>query len=156
MAKTNKKFKAVEKEAVIKSKHHAKTELGDVEWQGEELSTESKTKLEDDKGEGQPIVLRFVSFGADPQKFKDHQPSGQELFNTHIKGMESLLWGDGLRPFYEVQPQILFSVDGINFEGFSPRGKQYKFYRFTLACLPMQTLLDNPMTLSQLIAKPTK
>lgn len=149
MAKSNKKFKVVEENAID-------APVKDIPWEGEELEAKSKTKIEDDGGYGQAIVLRFFDFGANPEIFRRHQPSAQELFNQHIRGIESLLWGDGLKPFIEVQPQLLFSVDGKKFESFNPKGKQYKFYRFTIACVPMQALIETPKTLSQLLAKPTK
>jgi len=123
----------------------------DLEWEAEQITAKSTTKITDDKGVGESIVLRFFSFAANPEKFHAHQPDAQHLFNEHIKGMESLLWGDGLKPHYQVQPRILFSVDGMKYEPFSPKGKQYKFYQFVLPCIPTQTLIDTPMTLSQLL-----
>ncbi len=140
MAKS-KKFKAIEK--------HAKaTPMGDVKdlkWEGEEMQVESETKIESDTGTGQPIVLRFFDFGANPEVFKKHKPTAQELFNSHIRGIESLLWRDGLRQFKEVEPRLMFSKDKTR-------------YRFIIACVPSlgNVLVDKTQTLSQLLANSPK
>lgn len=125
--KTIKKFKAIDK---------------GNEWEGEELSAEADTKLEQDTGTGEAIILRFFDFGADPLVFKDHKPSAQELFNGHIKGIEALLWGDGLKPYEGVEPRLMFSKDK-------------KFYRFIIACKPTigSSILETPQTLTDLITK---
>ena len=125
------KFKALEKNA-------KDSPVKDLEWQGEEVGVESDTKLEQDTGTGIPIVLRFFDFGANPKVFKDHKPTAQELFNGHIKGMEALLWKDGLTRYEGVEPRLMFSKDK-------------KRYRFVIACVPNQTLHDTPQTLSQLM-----
>lgn len=137
MAKKGKKFKAVEK-----NNGDAPTKDANIEWEGEELMTESNTKLEQDTGTGQAIVLRFFDFGADPEVFKQHKPTAQELFNTHMRGLESLLWRDGLRPFQEVEPRLMFS-------------KNKSHYRFILACIPVSGRLsvETPRTLTQLLHK---
>ncbi len=59
MAKTN-KFKAVELDA-----KDAPTK--DIEWEGEEVTAQSDTKIEDDKGTGQEVILRFFEFAANEQ-----------------------------------------------------------------------------------------
>lgn len=130
---TGNKFKTVEKDA-------KNAPVKDVQWEGEQIGVESETKLESDLGTGQPIVLRFFDFGANPEVFKQHKPTAQELFNSHRKGIESLLWRDELKPFDGVEPRLMFSKDRKN-------------YRFIIACLPITTLLDKPQTLSELIKK---
>lgn len=134
MAKSKKKFKAVEK-GLVDTPHG---DIKNLEWEGEEIGAESTTKIEQDKGTGAPIILRFFDFGADPSVFKKHKPTAQELFNSHIKGMESLLWGDGLAPYYQVEPRLMFSKSGGH-------------YRFILACVPKEALVDDTRTLSQLL-----
>lgn len=129
--KPNKKFKVKEvnaKDAPVK----------DLDWEGEEVSTESTTKLEEDKGTGQAIVLRFFDFGVNAETFKQHKPTAQELFNSHMKGMESLLWKDQLKPFDGVEPRLMFSKDKSH-------------YRFVIACIPMGILTDKTQTLSQIV-----
>lgn len=135
-----KKFKAVEKDAKVESKFHTKTDVGNVEWDGEEVSAQSKTTLQDDKGTGQAVVLRFFDFTANPQTFKDHKPTAQELFNIHRRGLESIMWRDGLKPYDAVEPRLMFAKDSSH-------------YRFIIACIPniSNVLTEKPKTLSELI-----
>lgn len=133
----SKKFKAIEKNATD-------TPVGDIkdlQWEGEEVRAESKTKLESDTGTGQAVILRFFEFGANPETFKQHKPTAQELFNSHKRGIESLLWRDGMKPFDGVEPRLMFSKDKSH-------------YRFIIACIPSagNVLTDKPKTLSQLLA----
>jgi len=67
-----KKFKSIEKKGILPG-----GKVEDIEWEGEAVQAESKTKLEDDKGTGQPIVLRFFEFGVNPEVFKQHKPTAQ-------------------------------------------------------------------------------
>lgn len=127
---------------------------GKIEWEGETVQAESKTNLEQDTGSGIPVVLRFFDFGANVESFKNYKPTAQDLFNSHLKGIESLLWRDELKPFLEVEPRLMYSVDGKNFEPYSPKGKQYTHYRFIVACVPNKSLVsafENTQTLSQLL-----
>lgn len=134
--KMAKKFKAIEKNAVdLPSK-----KVEDLQWEGEEVQAESKTKIESDKGTGQAVILRFFEFGANFEAFKQHKPTAQELFNSHIKGIESLLWTDGLKIYHEVEPRLMFSKDKTK-------------YRFIIPCIPSNgnVLVDETRTLSQLL-----
>lgn len=128
------KFKTLEKDAI-------EAPIKDIPWEGEELAVESNYKLSDDKGEGRAVVLRFFEFGANTETFKIHKPTAQELFNTHIKGMESLLWRDGLKPFTDVEPRLMFSKDKTK-------------YRFILAAIPLRGDIKTN-TLSQLLTNST-
>src|SRR3990167_3098126 len=116
--KTNKKFKAIEKDAV-----DVPTGDKNIEWEGEEVQSESTTKLTEDKGTGQAVVIRFFEFGANPEVFKQHKPTSQQLFDSHRKGIEALLWRDGLRPYEGVEPRLMFSKNGKN-------------YRIIVTCVP--------------------
>ena len=130
----SKKFKAIEKDA-------PNTPIGkkvDLEWEGEQLQSQSDTKLEEDKGTGKPVILRFFEFGANIDSFKKHKPTAQELFNSHLQGIKSLLWRDGLSFYEDVQPRLIFSKDKTR-------------YRFIIPCIPTQVLVDAPKTLTQLI-----
>lgn len=129
-----KKFKAIEKNA----KNLPSKKIEDLQWEGEEVTAQSETKLESDTGTGQAVVIRFFEFGANPEVFKQHKPTAQELFNSHRKGIEALLWRDGLRPFDGVEPRLMFSKNGKN-------------YRFIITCIPSTVLVDKPKTLSQLL-----
>src|SRR5690348_11503484 len=110
------KFKAIEK---------------GVEWEGEEVSAQSETKIESDLGTGTPIVIRFFEFGANPEVFRQHKPTAQELFDSHRKGIESMLWVDGLKPFEGLEPKLVFS-------------KNKESYRFIITCTPINALIDTP------------
>lgn len=136
MKKSPKKFKAVEKLA----KDTPVGDIKDMRWEGEEVQAESQTKITEDTGTGQAIILRFFEFGVNVEAFKARKPTAQELFNSHIKGMQSLLWGDGLAPFEGVEPRLQFSKDK-------------KRYRFIIACIPSlgNVLTEKPKTLSQLL-----
>ncbi len=131
--KTNKKFKAIEKDA-------KDSPVKDIEWEGEEVGVESDTKLEEDKGTGQEIILRFFDFAANPEVFKIQKPTAQELFESHKRGMESLLWTDGLTPCLAIEPRLMFSKDKTS-------------YRFVISCLPSMgnSLIDKTKTLSELL-----
>lgn len=79
----------------------------DVPWDLQSLEVESKTKLEDDEGHGTATVIRMFEFRANPIAFASYQPSFQELFNTHYKGIETALWKDGLKVRDDVNPRIV-------------------------------------------------
>ncbi len=126
-----KKFKLTEldaKDAPVK----------DIEWEGEELGAQSDIKLQDDKGVGQPIVLRFFDFAANPQVFAQHKPTALELFSSHRMGMEALIWKDGLTPHKSIEPRLRFSKDRSQ-------------YQFIISCIPNQALVDVPHTLDTLL-----
>lgn len=126
---TGNKFKSVDKETLD-------------QWEGEEIAVKSDTKLESDMGTGQAVVIRFFEFGANPEVFKQHKPTPQELFNSHRKGIEALLWRDGLKPYEGLEPRLMFS-------------KSHKNYRFIITCIPMagSAFTGNTQTLSQLLTK---
>ena len=131
--KVEKKFKLTEKGA-----ENVPTGDKKLDWEGEQVEAYSDTKISDDKGTGNPVVLRTFQFGVNPEAFKQHKPTAQELFESHRRGIEALLWQDGMAPFQEVQPRLTFS-------------KNKKFYSFIIACLPREVLVDTPQTLSQLL-----
>lgn len=134
MAK-KKTFKTVELDA-------KDSPVKDIQWEGEEIGVESDTKIESDKGTGQEIILRFFDFAANPQTFRQQQPTEQQLFDSHRKGIESLLWTDGMMPYNIIEPRLLFSKDKTH-------------YRFVVACVPSlgNTLIDKTKTLSELLTK---
>lgn len=117
-------------------------EVKQVDWEGNEYEAESikvksDTKLEEDQGTGIPIVVRFFEFASNPETFRQHRPTAQELFNHHRKGIESMLWTDGLKPYEAVEPKLIFAKDR---------------YQFAITCIPSQALIDSTLTLSQLLA----
>ena len=108
-------------------------------WEGEEVMVESETKLEADTGTGPKVILRTFEFASNPQAFKQRIPTSQELFNHHLKGMQGMLWSDGLKPMEEIEPRLIFS-------------KNKKGYRIFIACKPLlgQVVLEKPQTLSEI------
>lgn len=133
MVKKEKKFKVVEKDAV-------NAPVKDIEWEGEEVGVESTTKIQDDKGIGQEIVIRFFDFASNVEAFRQHKPTAQELFETHKKGMETILYADGLAPCTAIEPRLLFSKDKSQ-------------YRFVVSCIPSlgNTFVDKTHTLAELL-----
>jgi hypothetical protein len=78
MAK-EKKFKVIEKDA-----KDAPTK--DIEWEGEEVQAESTTKIQEDKGTGQPIILRFFDFAAIKKSLPNtHQQPKNYLMLTEME-----------------------------------------------------------------------
>lgn len=69
----------------------------------------SDIHLEDDEGSGKTIVIRSFDFKANPEAFRQHTPSKQELFSAHAKQIEILLWEDGLEVMPDVNPQVILS-----------------------------------------------
>ena len=132
MIMDNKKFKGIEKAA-----KNAPTK--DIEWEGEEVGAESTTKIQDDKGTGQPIVMRFFDFAANREAFKNEMPTAQQLFNSHRRGMESMLWTDGLIPCEAIEPRII-------------RSKKHTGYRIMITCVARTgvVIAETPKTLQQL------
>lgn len=130
-----KKFTAIEKDVTDAPVAESKI---DLEWEGEHIDVQSTTHLEDDKGTGQETILRFFKFAANPEIFKQHKPTAQELFNHCRRGMESLLWTDGLTPHQGIEPRLIFDKDG-------------KSYSFAITCLPREVLLDKSQTLTEIL-----
>ncbi len=105
----------------------------------ESIETASKTNLEADLGTGRPVVMRSFTFKANPVAFKDHIPTKQELFNTHYKGIEMILWRDGLTICQDYEPHLLFNKKKTHYTVFvvaTPSGNN--------------VLLETPQTLSQI------
>jgi uncharacterized Fe-S cluster-containing radical SAM superfamily protein len=129
------KFRAIEKNA-------EDAPVKDIKWEGEEVAAMSDTKITQDLGTGQEIVIRFFEFGVNEEAFKQHTPTTQELFDAHRAGMEALLWRDGLKPHEAIEPRFMFS-------------KNRKFYRFIITAVPRigNVMVDKPLTLSQILNK---
>lgn len=87
------------------------------EYQAKTLEVESKTKLEDDKNQGEAITLRFFEFATNPEVFRSDKnnkgrlPTAQELFDAHAKQIEIELWKDEWVPIPEVEPRLMFARD---------------------------------------------
>jgi|SRR5581483_2420709 len=112
----------------------------DVVWNANQAEVESTTNLQDDTGHGGAAIIRSFTYGINPEAFKIHVPTKQELFNHHIKQIEITLYGDGLKIMTEVQPQIKFN-------------RKMTQYTIIVGAQPMrgQTLLQTPQLLSDII-----
>lgn len=89
-------------------------ELGSTKLDGHDhdvssIETQSETKLEDDKGTGRPLVIRTYTFELNSKAFKVHVPTKQELFDGHVRGIETSLWRDGLTFAKDHEPRVLFN-----------------------------------------------
>lgn len=101
-------------------KHHKNRNLDDhvnesfettgtkEKWVGQQVEVTSDPLI-DTQNSGKTIVLRSFFFKANPELLKSHRPTKQQLFDSHIKQIELMLWGDGLIPFKEVEPRIVTS-----------------------------------------------
>jgi len=105
--------------------------------EAESIEVKSERKLEDDTGYGNAVIIRCFTFGMNPQAFQN-QPTKQELFNSHIKGIEVMLWRDGMTIMTEVEPRILI------------KDNQYQIF---VGARPMRgyILKENPQKLKQII-----
>ncbi len=123
-------------------------ELGSVEMHGhthEASSVEAKsedTHLEDDHGVGEATVIRRFMFQMNmehPEVFIERRPSKQDIFNSHVKGIEAMLWKDGLSLFVDIPPRITFDT------------KKFQYSIF-VAARPQRgyILNERPQTLSEI------
>lgn len=123
----------------MKHKKLEDVKLDGAKYETAEVSVESDTKLEDDKGEGKEMILRFFEYTANPLMFIDRTPTAQELFNAHHKEIEIKLWQDGLIPETKVEPRVLISKDCSH-------------YKFIIGCRlgKGQILTQKTLTLAEL------
>lgn len=112
----------------------------DTNYDVKSIEAESQTKLEEDVGYGNALVIRMFEFRVDPLVFYQHMPTTQELFNSHYKGIELTLWKDGLKVIPEVNPRIV--VD-----------EQNGTYQIFVGAAPAKghLLKEQPQTLSQIV-----
>lgn len=105
------------------TKFGGREKLGDVELnqykhEVESIETQSKTKIEDDTGQGGAAIIRRFTFGMNPIAFKENPPSKQDLFNYHVKGIEVMLWRDGMKIITEVEPRITLDEKTLQYHIF--------------------------------------
>lgn len=123
-------------QAVIKDDASVVSEEG-VEWEATGAEVHSDVHLEDDKGTGKAIVIRSFDFSANPEAFKQHTPSKQELFSAHRIQIEGSLFADDLKIYEDVPPKVMIS-------------KNKKFYRIVVAGLPWGMTRAHIPTLSEI------
>lgn len=119
----------------------------DGEYTGQTIEVQSETKLEQDTGTGNAIVLRTYEFRVHPDYLKPEAklPHPQEIFQSHMKGIAGMLWSDGLTPETGIDPRIIFSRDK-------------KTYLIMVWASPQigQVLTEKPKTLSEIAKNETK
>lgn len=115
------------------------TKMNGFDHQIDSVETQSKTKLEDDTGHGEAAIIRCFIFGMNPTAFKQYNPTSQELFNYHHKGIEVALWKDGMKVMPEVNPRVSYDTKRM----------QYKIF---VGAKPMKgyILNERPQTLSEI------
>lgn len=79
----------------------------DVKWESNQIETDEHPLV--DSGTGNKIILRCFEYRANPEAFKLHRPSKQELFSAHARSIEMFLWKDGLLPLPHIKPKIIIS-----------------------------------------------
>lgn len=77
----------------------------------QQLEVQSKTHLEDDVGHGNPAIIRTFTFGMNLHSFTEAKPTKQDIFNSHLKGIEIALWRDGMQLMTDVVPRVIFNVE---------------------------------------------
>lgn len=109
-------------------------------WIGQEVEVKSDPFV--DEGSGATMAIRVFDFAANPKVLKDMKPTKQDLFNHHVKQIETMLWADGLKPVHHLNPIIQVS-------------KKREKYRIYVTCEAkkgnMFSYKDKPQTLQQII-----
>lgn len=77
-------------------------------WEGQEIEVQSDPLIETGN-RGKTIVLRSYYFKANPEAMKREKPTKQQIFDSHAKQIELMLYSDGLVPFKEVEPKLIIS-----------------------------------------------
>lgn len=137
------KFGGVDQLGKVKTDLHTNLDGSGNTYDASTVEAKSEqTHLEDDRGEGNAVVIRCFTFQMNmehPEIFIEKRPTKQDLFNAHISGIEAALWKDGLKPYLEVKPRITFDSKKL----------QYSIF---IASLPMKgwVLNETPQTLTQI------
>lgn len=141
MTRNNQKIKDV-------SKFGGVDELGQVQLDGHRhdassVEAKSQTNLEHDEGVGDAVVIRCFTFQMNlekPEVFLECRPSKQELFNSHLRGIEMALFRDGMKIFPDSAPRLTFDVKKM----------QYSIF---IAAKPMRGYLleQRPQTLTEIV-----
>lgn len=107
-------------------------------WEGQEVQVNSDPII--DPGTGETVLMRVFDFGANPENLKRDKPTKQQIFDSHIKQIQTMLWSDGLEPMKELNPLIQVS-------------KKKEKYRIILWCRARSgvTWADSPLNLRDII-----
>ena len=111
-----------------------------IAWSANEIQAQSTTNIESDEGTGGVAIIRCFEFGANVESFRQKQPTSQELFNSHLRGIEILLWKDGMSIITEVEPRVVFDKENLK-------------YKIFVGAKPAKghILREKPQTLSEVI-----
>lgn len=85
---------------------------------GSQLETEGVPLI--DPGGGPVNVIRVFTFKMNPAN-KDYS-NKQAIFSAHAKQIETILWGDGLRPLDNVLPRVILNSKKGSYQIFVPCG----------------------------------
>ena len=85
---------------------------------GSQLETDGMPLI--DPGGGGVNVIRVFSFKMSPDR--KYFPGKQALFSAHTKQIETILWGDGLRPLDSVPPRVIIDNKKGLYQIFVPCG----------------------------------
>lgn len=139
------KLKKPAKKGKTVAKFGGVDELGSVKMHGYDhdastVEVQSQTKLEQDQGYGNVVVVRAFTFGLNPETYMKVQPSKQDLFNAHYKGIEVHLWKDGWKVEAELNPRVVVN----------PEKMQYTIF---VSARPMKGHIMNqaPITMGDLV-----
>jgi hypothetical protein len=136
---------AKKKKSIDVQKFGGVDNLGTVKKDGHDhelsnIEAKSQTHLESDQGHGNPVIIRCFEFAMNPEVIKHAQPTKQQLFNSHYKGIEMALWKDGFKVFPDVHPRVV--IDEV--------AMRYKI--FVGARIAKGNILNvNPKTLTEIV-----
>lgn len=110
-----------------------------VNWDLQSVEVQSDTKLEQDEGVGGAAIIRMFQFGMNLDAFKQHPPTKQELFNSHLKGIELALWKDGMKVMPDIEPKVVVDEKSAR-------------YMIFVGAVPMRghILRERPQTLAEI------
>ena len=91
---------------------------------GDDTKYEYASQLETDNvplidpGGGGVVVIRVFKFKMNPER--KSLPGKQKIFSSHSKQIETILWGDGLRPLESNPPRVILNNKGGFYQIFVP------------------------------------
>lgn len=137
---TVQKFGGTEKVGDVNAEAAFDDQVKDVNYEVQSLEAKSQTKLEDDDGGGNAAIIRCFTFGMNLQTLLEVKPTKQEIFNSHLKGIEVALWRDGMKIMEEVPPRITFDAENMR-------------YQIFVSARPMRghILHERPQTLKEIV-----
>ena len=112
----------------------------DIQWEATKGEVHSDVRLEDDTGHGKAVIIRAFDFQANPEAFRSHVPSKQELFSAHREQIVGMLYADQLKIYEDVEPRVIISKNKRN-------------YRIVVAGLPWGMSRASIPTLSEIANK---